>query len=552
MAKAMNATAVEPAWDLTLSKGMADLFDEPTAGQNSPEFTVTELSGAIKRVIEGEFGHVRIRGEVGRVSRPRSGHVYLDLKDDRSVISGIIWKGVTARLETQPEEGMEVIATGRITTFAGQSKYQIVIEDIKPAGMGALMALLEKRKAALAAEGLFAPERKRPLPYLPEIIGVVTSPSGAVIRDILHRLRDRFPRKVLVWPVAVQGAKCAPEVARAIEGFNRLTPGGALPRPDLLIVARGGGSVEDLWGFNEEIVARAAAASDIPLISAVGHETDTTLIDFVSDKRAPTPTAAAELAVPVRHELAAWLEGQGARMRQALSQGLTRRGQRMRDVARALPRAETLLEGPRQRLDRGGEKLAPALIAGVQGRRVKLADMSGALRPATLRRHLDSDRQRLAQLSARLDPAWQRNLAGQRERLGNRVARFRPDVLHRQITSRRDRLTARAQNFRPEVLSRDIARQSQRLTDVLARLARAGEAAQERRRRQIEALGRTLGTLGYRETLARGFAVVRGDGDVVTSASAAKAARDLEIEFADGRLKLDGKGDTPPDQGSLL
>ncbi|WP_093739645.1 exodeoxyribonuclease VII large subunit [Sulfitobacter delicatus] len=531
---------------------MADLFDEPTAGQNSPEFTVTELSGAIKRVIEGEFGHVRIRGEVGRVSRPRSGHVYLDLKDDRSVISGIIWKGVTARLETQPEEGMEVIATGRITTFAGQSKYQIVIEDIKPAGMGALMALLEKRKAALAAEGLFAPERKRPLPYLPEIIGVVTSPSGAVIRDILHRLRDRFPRKVLVWPVAVQGAKCAPEVARAIEGFNRLTPGGALPRPDLLIVARGGGSVEDLWGFNEEIVARAAAASQIPLISAVGHETDTTLIDFVSDKRAPTPTAAAELAVPVRHELAAWLEGQGARMRQALSQGLTRRGQRMRDVARALPRAETLLEGPRQRLDRGGEKLAPALIAGVQGRRVKLADMSGALRPATLRRHLDADRQRLAQLSARLDPAWQRNLAGQRERLGNRVARFRPDVLHRQITSRRERLTARAQNFRPEVLSRDITRQSQRLADVLARLARAGEAAQERRRRQIEALGRTLGTLGYRETLARGFAVVRGDGDVVTSASAAKAARELEIEFADGRLKLEGKTDTPPDQGSLL
>ncbi|SDF47259.1 Exodeoxyribonuclease VII large subunit [Sulfitobacter delicatus] len=552
MAKGMNATAVEPPRDLTLSKGMADLFDEPTAGQNSPEFTVTELSGAIKRVIEGEFGHVRIRGEVGRVSRPRSGHVYLDLKDDRSVISGIIWKGVTARLETQPEEGMEVIATGRITTFAGQSKYQIVIEDIKPAGMGALMALLEKRKAALAAEGLFAPERKRPLPYLPEIIGVVTSPSGAVIRDILHRLRDRFPRKVLVWPVAVQGAKCAPEVARAIEGFNRLTPGGALPRPDLLIVARGGGSVEDLWGFNEEIVARAAAASQIPLISAVGHETDTTLIDFVSDKRAPTPTAAAELAVPVRHELAAWLEGQGARMRQALSQGLTRRGQRMRDVARALPRAETLLEGPRQRLDRGGEKLAPALIAGVQGRRVKLADMSGALRPATLRRHLDADRQRLAQLSARLDPAWQRNLAGQRERLGNRVARFRPDVLHRQITSRRERLTARAQNFRPEVLSRDITRQSQRLADVLARLARAGEAAQERRRRQIEALGRTLGTLGYRETLARGFAVVRGDGDVVTSASAAKAARELEIEFADGRLKLEGKTDTPPDQGSLL
>ncbi len=517
-----------------------DLFDDPAPGANSPEFTVTELSGAIKRVIEGEFAHVRIRGEVGRVSRPRSGHVYLDLKDDRSVISGVIWKGVTARLETQPEEGMEVVATGRITTFGGQSKYQIVIEDIKPAGMGALMALLEKRKAALAAEGLFAPERKRPLPYLPEIIGVVTSPSGAVIRDILHRLRDRFPRKVLIWPVAVQGAKCAPEVVRAIEGFNRLTPGGALPRPELLIVARGGGSVEDLWGFNEESVARAAAASDIPLISAVGHETDTTLIDFVSDKRAPTPTAAAELAVPVRHELAAWLEGQGARMRQALSQGLTRRGQRMRDVARALPRADTLLEGPRQRLDRGGEKLAPALIAGVQGRRVKLADMSGALRPVTLRRHLDADRQRLAQLSARLGPAWQRNLTGQRERLGARINRFHPEVLQRQILRRRERLLDRTQTFRPEVLLRDLSRQDQRLKEVLARLARAGQAAQDRRRRQIEALSRTLGTLGYRETLARGFAVVRGDGDVVTSAEAAKNASRLEIEFADGRLAVKG------------
>jgi len=517
-----------------------DLFDDPAPGANSPEFTVTELSGAIKRVIEGEFAHVRIRGEVGRVSRPRSGHVYLDLKDDRSVISGVIWKGVTARLETQPEEGMEVVATGRITTFGGQSKYQIVIEDIKPAGMGALMALLEKRKAALAAEGLFAPERKRPLPYLPEIIGVVTSPSGAVIRDILHRLRDRFPRKVLIWPVAVQGAKCAPEVVRAIEGFNRLSPGGALPRPELLIVARGGGSVEDLWGFNEESVARAAAASDIPLISAVGHETDTTLIDFVSDKRAPTPTAAAELAVPVRHELAAWLEGQGARMRQALSQGLTRRGQRMRDLARALPRADTLLEGPRQRLDRGGEKLAPALIAGVQGRRVKLADMSGALRPVTLRRHLDADRQRLAQLSARLGPAWQRNLTGQRERLGARINRFHPEVLQRQILRRRERLLDRTQTFRPEVLLRDLSRQDQRLKEVLARLARAGQAAQDRRRRQIEALSRTLGTLGYRETLARGFAVVRGDGDVVTSAEAAKNASRLEIEFADGRLAVKG------------
>ena len=248
-----------------------DLIDDPKDAGNAPEFSVSEISGAVKRMIEGEFSHVRIKGEVGRVSRPRSGHVYLDLKDDRAVIAGVMWKGVASRLQTQPEEGMEVVATGRLTTFPGQSKYQIVIEDLKPAGMGALMALLEKRKAQLQAEGLFDADRKGPLPYLPEVIGVVTSPSGAVIRDILHRLRDRFPRKVLIWPVAVQGAACAPEVARAIAGFNALSAGGAMPRPDLLIVARGGGSVEDLWGFNEEVVARAAAASDIPLISAVGH-----------------------------------------------------------------------------------------------------------------------------------------------------------------------------------------------------------------------------------------------------------------------------------------
>ncbi|WP_294229649.1 exodeoxyribonuclease VII large subunit, partial [uncultured Shimia sp.] len=225
---------------------MSDLIDDPREGENAPEFSVTELSGAIKRMIEGEFAHVRIKGEIGRVSFPRSGHIYLDLKDDRSVIAGVMWKGVAARVSTRPEEGMEVVATGRLTTFPGQSKYQLVIEDLKPAGVGALMAMLEKRKAMLQAEGLFAQELKKPLPYLPEIIGVVTSPSGAVIRDILHRLRDRFPRKVLLWPVAVQGEQCAKQVANAIDGFNQMTPGGSMPRPDLIIVARGGGSIEDL------------------------------------------------------------------------------------------------------------------------------------------------------------------------------------------------------------------------------------------------------------------------------------------------------------------
>ncbi len=514
-----------------------DMFDDTPEGQNSPEFSVTELSSAIKRVIEGEFSHVRIRGEVGRVSRPRSGHIYLDLKDDKSVISGVIWKGVSTRLETQPEEGMEVIATGRITTFGGQSKYQIVIEDIKPAGMGALMALLEKRKKMLAAEGLFDPSRKRPIPYLPEVIGVVTSPSGAVIRDILHRLRDRFPRKVLIWPVAVQGAKCAPEVARAIEGFNALTPGGALPRPDLLIVARGGGSVEDLWGFNEEIVARAAAASEIPLISAVGHETDTTLIDFVSDQRAPTPTAAAELAVPVRHELMAWLDSQSARMGQLLSQGLTARGQRLRDMGRALPRAETLLDGPRQRLDRASEQLGPALIAGVQRRRVRLAQVSGSLRPATLRDRVVRSRVDVEKASLRLAPA-----------------------LTRLISNKRDALRVNALRFRPATLERDRRTKAESFAKVVARLSEAGQRQTVGWRERLEGLERLRMTLGYEATLERGYAVVRSDGAVVTDTKAAKKAGKLEIQFADGRITVGEKAEparkkppsTPPEQGSLL
>ena len=511
-----------------------DTPDGPENGANSPEFTVTELSGAIKRVIEGEFGHVRIRGEVGRVSRPRSGHIYLDLKDDKSVISGVIWKGVSSKLETQPEEGMEVIATGRITTFGGQSKYQIVIEDIKPAGMGALMALLEKRKKVLAAEGLFAPEHKKTLPYLPEVIGVITSPSGAVIRDILHRLRDRFPRKVLIWPVAVQGAKCAPEVARAIEGFNAMTPGGALPRPDLLIVARGGGSVEDLWGFNEEIVARAAAASDIPLISAVGHETDTTLIDFVSDKRAPTPTAAAELAVPVRHEIAAWLDGQGARLSRALSQGFTQRAQRLRDMSRALPRPESLLESPRQRFDRAGERLGPALIAGVQKRKVHLADLSGALRPSTLRRTVAQERRALDKLAARLSPA-----------------------LKLAVARKRERFDTRARAFRPATLQAEQQRRSDQLTRLLRQFCATGQRQLTGWRQKIDAMERLRVTLGYEATLERGFAVVRAGGNVITDTKSAKAASELEIQFADGRMTVGGKtprktAAKPPEQGDLF
>ncbi|MFT4715676.1 MAG: exodeoxyribonuclease VII large subunit, partial [Paracoccaceae bacterium] len=364
---------------------MSDLIDDPSEGQNAPEFSVSEISGVVKRMIEGEFSHVRIRGEVGRVSRPASGHLYLDLKDDRAVLASVIWKGVAGRLRTQPEQGMEVVATGRLTTFPGQSRYQMIIEDIAPAGVGALMAMLEKRKKMLAGEGLFDAVHKKAVPYLPEVVGVITSPSGAVIRDILHRLRERFPRNVLIWPVPVQGEKCAPSVVAAIEGFNKLSLGGPIPRPDLLIVARGGGSVEDLWGFNEEAVVRAAAASEIPLISAVGHETDTTLIDFVSDQRAPTPTAAAELAVPVRADLLAHLAKLEERRIRATAQNLQNRRQRLRDLARALPKPADIVTAQSQRLDLLSSLLPAALRTLTQTKRVRFTAAATGLRPSAMR-----------------------------------------------------------------------------------------------------------------------------------------------------------------------
>jgi len=516
---------------------MTDLLEDDMP-DNAPEFTVTELSGAVKRTVEGAFSHVRVRGEIGRLSRPRSGHVYLDLKDDRSVLSSVIWKGVASRMATQPEEGMEVIATGRLTTFPGQSKYQLVIEDIRPAGVGALMAMLEKRKAALAAEGLFAEARKQALPFLPEVIGVVTSPSGAVIRDILHRLRDRFPRRVLIWPVAVQGKACAPEVARAIRGFNAL-PGAGLPRPDLLIVARGGGALEDLWGFNEEIVVRAAAESAIPLISAVGHETDTTLIDFAADKRAPTPTAAAELAVPVRLDLLSWVEQQGGRLSHATTQALRQRRQRLGDLARGLPRVETLLEAPRQRLDWLGAGLDPALRALTQKRRMAF------------------DAQ-----AARLAPALDRGVARRRVDLGRAEAGLASARLSHAVRQRREALDKLAVRLAPVRLASALRRDRQRLDEVSARFARQAVQGVAQRRERLAGLERLRQTLGYTETLKRGYAVVRAGASVVTTRAKAAGHARLEVEFSDGTLGVlaesgparvkQRSGKDEPGQGSLF
>ncbi|NND49790.1 MAG: exodeoxyribonuclease VII large subunit, partial [Rhizobiales bacterium] len=332
--------------------------DEIDGLDNLPELTVSELSGAIKRTMEDAFGQVRLRGEISGFRGPHSsGHCYFALKDENARIDAVVWRGVYQRLKVKPEEGLEVIATGRVTTYPGRSVYQIVIERIEPAGVGALMALLEERRRKLAAEGLFDEAAKMPLPYLPKVIGVITSPTGAVIRDILHRLADRFPTHVLVWPVRVQGETSAGEVSAAIRGFNAFAAEGPLPRPDLLIVARGGGSLEDLWSFNEEEVVRAAAESTIPLISAVGHETDWTLIDHAADRRAPTPTAAAEFAVPVRGDLVVALSDTGSRMARALRRMVVERRTRLTALARAMPRRDALLATQRQSVDRLGDGL---------------------------------------------------------------------------------------------------------------------------------------------------------------------------------------------------
>lgn len=365
---------------------------------NLPEFTVSEISGILKRTVEEKFPYVRVRGEIGGFKRHTSGHLYFSLKDENAVLGAVCWKGTAGKLGFQPEDGLEIIATGKVTTYPGQSKYQIVVERMEPAGAGALMALLEKRKAMLQAEGLFDSARKRPLPYLPRTIGVITSPTGAVIRDILHRISDRFPCHVLVWPVAVQGEGCAPQVAAAIEGFNAFTP-----KPDLLIVARGGGSMEDLWGFNEEIVVRAAANSKIPLISAVGHETDTTLIDYVSDRRAPTPTAAAEMALPVREELLGFTLDRAQRLFSAISRDLQQKRNLLLATARALLTPRQLLETMTQRLDDRTERLMACLPNILQKKLQALSLASALLRPQPLLRFLENQQDRLNNYARLLD-----------------------------------------------------------------------------------------------------------------------------------------------------
>jgi exodeoxyribonuclease VII large subunit len=376
---------------------MADRTATPQT--NLVEYTVSELAFALKRTVEDAYGLVKLRGEIsGFRGQHGSGHCYFTLKDEKACIEAVIWRSTYQRLKCKPDEGLEVIARGRVTTYPDRSKYQIVIDELEPAGIGALLAQLEERKKRLAAEGLFDPARKRPLPFLPRIVGVVTSPTGAVIRDILHRLEDRFPSHVLVWPVRVQGETCAVEVSAAIVGFNRLDRSGPIPRPDLLIVARGGGSLEDLWGFNDEGLARTVASSTIPLISAVGHETDWTIIDLVADFRAPTPTAAAERAVPVRADLLITVTQHGLRVATSLRRRIESGRHRFGGLARGLPRKANILDLPRQRFDHASSRLKRALIANARAHRNWLDRASAGLRPQALARAASSGRDRLIRI----------------------------------------------------------------------------------------------------------------------------------------------------------
>ncbi len=482
----------------------------PDLTHNLPELSVGQLSNALQRTVENAFPRVRVRGEISGFKRAPSGHLYLTLKDPDAVLGAVCWKGVAARLSIRPEDGMEVIATGKLTTFAGQSKYQLVIDQMELAGRGALLALIEERKRRLAAEGLFEAARKRPLPLLPRVIGVVTSPTGAVIRDILHRLNDRFPRPVLVWPVLVQGEQAAAQIVAAIRGFNQLPDGGPIPRPDVLIVARGGGSIEDLMAFNEEAVVRAAAASAIPLISAVGHETDTTLIDFASDRRAPTPTAAAEMAVPVRAELRQAVRERGQRLDQAADRLLQDRNLRLDALARGLTDPRRAVAEARQRLADRDQRLQQAMRQRLAAQRALVATL-GARLPHP-QAQITLARSRFAAESKALDHGWQR-----------------------QRLAHHQRLEALAARLRAEPLQLDLARQAQGLRQWAERLPAAYQALYRLRHDRLTGLGRLLEGYSYKGTLARGFMVLRDpNGALLSGVADLSPGQRVLLEAQDG------------------
>ncbi len=491
------------------------------ASSNAPEFTVSELSGKVKNFIETEFSYVRVRGELGRVSTPASGHVYLDLKDDKSVISGVIWRGKAAGLAIRPEQGLEVIAVGKLTTFPGQSKYQIVIDSLEPAGQGALMALLEERKKKLAAEGLFDESAKGKLPFMPKTIGIVTSPTGAVIRDMMHGFRERFPVHVIVWPVRVQGESCSKEVARAIDGFNQIDGRSGIPRPDVLIVARGGGSLEDLWGFNEEIVARAAANSQIPLISAVGHETDWTLLDYVSDARAPTPTKAAEWAVPKYSELVERLADLKLRQFKTMSRQLQAKRSDLKSAGRGLPRLVDLVGIPRQRLDGAAGRLSQALFGFTRTKRGQFQRFDGRLQPHILLNRVTRGRERVGLFRHALERTMLQRLRFARE-------------THNRLQG----------GLRPQMMMNNVAQGRQSLRQLQDRQNRAVGSRLQQKRQSLETLSHLMKSLGYQNVLARGFALVRDEGgEMVRSSSHLSSGDRVNVEFVDGKVLAEIQGE---------
>lgn len=466
------------------------MSDRPSSA-NVPEFTVSEVSSALKRTVEDAFGYVRLRGEISQPKVAASGHCYMRLKDENAVIDAIIWRGSMNKLAHRPEEGMEVVASGRLTTYPGRSSYQIIIDSFELAGEGALLKLLEDRRKALAAEGLFSEDRKKSIPRLPEVIGIVTSPTGAVIRDILHRLSDRFPRRVIVWPVRVQGDSAAQEIASAIAGFNALGPDSDIPRPDVLIVARGGGSLEDLWAFNEEVVVRAVADSVIPLISAVGHETDTTLIDFASDHRAPTPTAAAEMAVPVRLELAAQLQESGVRLGQSVNRLLSESTLQIQGLGRGLPNLVQVVEQKQQDVDGLAERLSAGPTRLLKSKGQELSVAASGLKPSHLAREVKRHEDAVSELSLRLG-------AG---------------------------------------LGRTTVRVGEHLDRMVERMQACAKRATERSTERLDGFGARLESVSPKRVLERGYALVTDDtGTPVILSDGVVPGTSWQVEFSDGQV----------------
>ncbi|ESQ77995.1 exodeoxyribonuclease VII large subunit [Asticcacaulis sp. YBE204] len=551
-----------------------DLLSPVDSPSNNPPWSVSELAGALKRTIETAYDHVRVRAEVSKVTRHASGHVYLTLKDDRAAIDGVVWKGNVSRLKAQPQAGLEVIVTGKLTTFPASSKYQIVIESMEAAGVGALLAQLERIKAKLHSEGLFERERKKPLPFAPKTIGVITSPTGAVIRDILHRIRDRWPCRVVVWPVVVQGDTAAGQVIHALRGFQSgEAPQNPGIRPDVIIVARGGGSVEDLWAFNDENLARAVAACTIPVISAVGHETDTTLIDYVSDRRAPTPTGAAEMATPVLSELRGFLLDLERRRIGTFAQAMRSRQEKLALLSRALPKPQDLIDNAQQRLDYVSHRLGGGLLKNLNAHDNAFGRTSARFQPHLLERPRVQKADRVAQLSDRATAALMRGVERHNRDFSRVAARLTPTLTLRPLDLKREALTQVTARLDAAMSRRvETSLRQARLPQLEIRMTAAFDRLLALKAERVKRLDQLRVSLDPDRPLNLGFARVnRKDGALITSPDGVQTGDALELTFKGNRtldvVAADGiappkpvaapaskprAATKPPEQGSLF